>query len=416
MRVSTCPEGFTDFFPTESEEYASDTMYTPTIQIYQGDKNCGDGEKGLVCSENVRMYFCGAFPYSLGTAEWRTTENQTYYILVHSFFEEEDDFFINEGGDLGAGNSLVGESYITVTEGDFLLSLEEFENDATLIGDNCFLDMQVFCVDPCGVPPPLVLECLQQPTSIEFKLFGWPCYFEQNRGQVIYECQDYNGGPYDYRNTGAYVEIGDSSGRVYYSNWTEFFQIIEILDNGNPFAEFHNVSVYSSNATTPETLLQTSVYNTLCLFSGLQPGDSFGALSVYSLTNDRQGRLTGVASSSLPEFGVSVRLPGDALPEKIVLTSLQITSVASIYEDGVEGGLLSKSFFTEGNLSGTVLPRGSRPFELEVQGTTLSSSYAYEIQNWPVLFDVTGVVSGGSFDGAACFGTAILGPFDFDPA
>jgi hypothetical protein len=156
----------------------------------------------------------------------------------------------------------------------------------------------------------------------------------------------------------------------------------DLRDGGNLFVPDQNITIYSSDRTGPETMLQTLVYHSSCTQNVLLK-DQFGASQLVEWTNDQQGL---VAAFTRLSFVISVAVGGTA-DSPVSLNSL--TSKASF----------GPTFNLTSQVSGFKLTPGSN-LEARVEASVDISS---RIRN-SVLTTVTGQSEGTTVDDGNCRG------------
>ncbi|CAB9503276.1 expressed unknown protein [Seminavis robusta] len=298
IRASTChtwwlpAEGRLPFVPLE----ISARVFTTRVSVYEGYCQGSADEGGLRCVENTHVEFCEVLPHSLGKVTWQSKENSTYYIYVQSLFQEDERF-----------------NY-TATEGHFVLSLE----DAPLPPTLCDIEVDLKCISGCQYGE--VPSCQEQPKQIEFTNVGGKCGNYNNQPQ--YYCEDFGEGPpalntsegfghllVSYFTDGhaanaSFIVVTNrlNKGDIYFQDWVELGGDMLLYGKGDEieFSRYLNFSLYSSNETSADALMQVVTFDTDCDF-GLDDS-RHGSIKLSSFTNTKQGEV--VLQSGAPDLNI----------------------------------------------------------------------------------------------------------------
>jgi hypothetical protein len=135
--------------------------------------------------------------------------------------------------------------------------------------------------------------CTERPNSIALLYNGGDCRQSDNLQPQAFLCEDYNGGPPDTKGSVSYVVVTDVLDKniTYFRGFVEVGEIYRLHNNGTTFESDQNISIYRSDITTFENLLQTVVYHTSCAIN-LELNDVFGASQLVEYNNTIQGNVT----------------------------------------------------------------------------------------------------------------------------
>jgi hypothetical protein len=168
--------------------------------------------------------------------------------------------------------------------------------------DLCFIEVDVACIPPpefedCDSILPLRERCEQRPQLLTMRYTGEDCSNGDNiQPEQLYFCEDYQGGPPTTEGATSYIIARDIKGlKTYFEGFVNVGDQYNLFDNGANLTANMNITIYSSEEQTAETLLQTIVFHSSCS-SNLFLKDRYGASQVVSFENLGQGLVSCFAN------------------------------------------------------------------------------------------------------------------------
>ena len=143
----------------------------------------------------------------------------------------------------------------------------------------------------CDDIPPLVTQCLQRPNKMVFRYNGGDCSQSFNIQPItLFQCIDFNGGPPDTEGATSYIVITDTKGQniIYYDGFASVGEELTLEDGGNRVEANMNITIFSSDVTTPENVVQSVIYHSSCS-RNLFLKDRYGSLQLVVFVNELQG-------------------------------------------------------------------------------------------------------------------------------
>ena len=266
---------------------------------------------------------------------------------------------------------------------------------------SCILRVQTECTPPPGSETCLEIradpvQCTDRPKSMDLLYEGGDCQNSFNaQSEPQFVCEDFNGGPPTAFGSSSYVVIKDirGVGTVYFSGWVEVGEIIEILPPGVD-AEIEpnqNITIYNSNLTSPENIVQTLVFDTSCSDNpsaqSLFLKDRFGAMQIVGYDNQAQGTVSCFVEAEI-EAAISVA-------ESVTGQPISISSVQTRLS-ATPGGEDDLRNFTS-DVEGTELTSG-----IDALSVTLSLDLNLTARR---TYSVFTTVTGLTEDGRECEGS-----------
>ena len=263
---------------------------------------------------------------------------------------------------------------------------------------SCILQVKTECAPPPGsetceeirVDP---VQCTGSPIAMVLLYEGGDCQNSFNaQSEPQFACEDLNGGPPTAFGSSSYVVIKDirGVGIVYFSGWVEVGEIINILPPGDDavFEPNQNITIYDSNVTSPENIVQTLVFDTSCDPSAqsLFLKDRFGAMQIVGYDNQAQGTVSCFVEANI-EAAISVAESVTGHPISISTVQTRLTATP-----GGEDALLN---FTS-DVEGTELASG-----IDALGVTFSLDLNLTARR---TYSVFTTVTGLTEDGRECEG------------
>lgn len=261
---------------------------------------------------------------------------------------------------------------------------------------DCIFDVQTQCTPPAGsdsceeinTDP---VQCQDKPETMLFLYEGGNCQNSFNaQFGPLFICEDFKGGP---STEPVYVVITDirGAGIVYFNGWAEVGDLIDIEAQGNAMEGNHNITIYNSNVTVPESIVQTLVLHTSCsegeTSQSLFLKDRFGSMRLVGFNNVAQGNV-----SCFVEAGLEAII---TVPPSVAGQPLTVTTVATRFTSAPDGdeSLLNRTT----DFQGDQITSDSDPI-------TISSSLDIDLtlrRTYSVFTTVTGVTT----DGQQCEGS-----------
>ena len=355
LRASTCQQDYER--PNSTQSFIvplslSAHLYTTKISVYEGGCDVGNGVSSLRCVGGAVMDFCESRPWSLGSATWKSIENRTYYILVHSLVDTDPRF--ND----------------TAAEGHFVLSVDHADPPAAA----CELEVDIKCTGGCnvGAQP----TCVEEPSMVQFQYVGGDCGNFRNSF-----CQDYNGGPPNSdllgilldglglddneeapaTNGTAYIVVQDQHNATeqYFSGWVELQGVFAAQNMSGRFLNISIFSTFNVTTNTPETILQTVVYDLDCDFG--MDYTRLGSIRLVSFTDSVQGAV--LITEGFPafnfymaQFDIALQAPFSPFSEgELTVSAVDVEVIL-----GDLGYFETLVFFFNETQNATIIP-GDRP-------------------------------------------------------
>lgn len=166
--------------------------------------------------------------------------------------------------------------------------------------DRCEISVKVTCetsdgtVNDCNdIPVPTTL-CDDNPFALKFKFNGGDCEQSSNlQPSSVFSCQDFNGGPPRLAGEQSYIVVTgtDEMSIAYFSGFVTVGDAFLVDDSGNNLADGMNITIYSSDDTRPETILQTTIFDSSCDIN-LFLKDRFGSVELIMFINVQQGAVS----------------------------------------------------------------------------------------------------------------------------
>jgi hypothetical protein len=267
----------------------------------------------------------------------------------------------------------------------------------------CVLDVQTACTPPPGsdsceeirIEPVL---CQNSPKSMEFQYNGGDCQGSFNAQSFpLFVCQDFNGGPPTGLGSLSYIVVTDirGAGIVYFSGWVGVGELFSIESaDGTLLEANHNVTIYGSNETKPDSIVQTLTFHSSCSDTpdteSLFLKDSFGAVQLVGFSSTEQGEVSCFVKA---EIEASVTVNSSISGQPITLTSFVSTITSA------PGGVDDETNFTSQVTGEEVTSDGPSvdvTFDLDLN-LTVRRTYS-------VFTTVTGVTA----DGRRCQGSSLF--------
>jgi hypothetical protein len=167
---------------------------------------------------------------------------------------------------------------------------------------------------------------------------------------------------------------------VYTSQYVAVGDTFPVNHNGQPFAADQNITIYSSNQIGPDTMLQTTHYQSSCS-QNLYLLDRFGAVQILAWTNGAQGVVSVYANATVT---VQVTVPSD-----IAGSSLSFSSFYAVTNFGVFN-------FTDNVAGRSLVPGASVQVSFDI---TLDMT---QPRRYTILVEIVGVTNTGK----GCQGSA----------
>lgn len=258
----------------------------------------------------------------------------------------------------------------------------------------CILDIETQCTPPEGFESctEIMMEnsvCTGRPIQMEFIYNGGDCENSFNsQSNPQFQCEDFKGGPPTDDGNESFIVVSDAKGlgTVYFAGWVQVGNTFELSDGGNEFVDDQNITIYDSNVTGPDKIIQTIVYHSSCgadssLNQGISLKDKFGAVQLVGFTNEAQGELSCFTSS---DFDIQVSVPSNVENQPVTITSM--VTQYSITPDGEEG-----NFNFTSDLGGLEISSASAPVTVDLSiDLDLTSRKVYN-----VFTQISGITSTG---------------------
>jgi hypothetical protein len=176
---------------------------------------------------------------------------------------------------------------------------------------SCILDIDIIDCKPksdllgdrCDSIPICTQVCQQRPFEMSFRYNGGDCSQSNNSQPVLFECNDFNGGPPSEEGVVAYIQAFElEGGELYFRGLVpvgEAFriEIWQVLFEERTSANM-NITIYDPKGETdrelivrPENIMQTIKYHSSCSRT-LSLNDKFGSAQLVEFVNEYQGRVT----------------------------------------------------------------------------------------------------------------------------
>ncbi|CAB9496386.1 Hemolysin-type calcium-binding repeat (2 copies) [Seminavis robusta] len=268
---------------------------------------------------------------------------------------------------------------------------------------DCVLDVQTECIPPPGsdsceeIRTEPVL-CQDRPRSMVFLYEGGDCgnSFNAQSGPLSI-CRDFNGGPPTEFGESSYIVVTDirGAGILYFHGWVGVGELFSIaLEEGGLLDANQNITVYATNDTVPDNIIQTLKYHSSCSDSpeaqSLFLKDRFGAMQLVGFNNSEQGEVSCFVTAGI-ETSVTVAQTVSGQP-------VTMTSIVSRFTSAPEGdeGLVNFTSQVEGEELSSDGPAIDVNFDLDLN-LTVRRTYS-------VFTTVTGLAS----DGRECRGSDLF--------
>jgi hypothetical protein len=222
------------------------------------------------------------------------------------------------------------------------------------------------------------------------KFNGGDCTMSSNVQSDTFFCEDFNGGPTTEDGDEFYIIVTSAKGdgTVYYNDWAIVGDNYFLDGGGDILAADSNITIYSSNITSPSNIVQTLRFDSSCS-GNLFLKDRFGASQLVEWINVEQGTVTCFATAIID---VDILIPVFIAGDNITLASLQtITNLPARVN-------LTDDVFGETLTAGETLTV-SFPFEIDL---TISRRYTF-------LTSITGVSDLGIVCDGRTFSSFIAG-------
>ena len=163
--------------------------------------------------------------------------------------------------------------------------------------DRCQISVEVTCsasdgsTDDCTSIPVPSTFCDETPFAMIFKFNGGDCNQSSNlQPSSAFLCEDFDGGPPSDPGEQSFIVVtsADERNNVYFSDFVTVGDDFIVDDAGNNVANNMNITIYSTDKPSFETMLQTMVYDSSCKLN-LFLKDRFGAVQLIVFINSRQG-------------------------------------------------------------------------------------------------------------------------------
>eukprot|EP00545_Synedropsis_sp_CCMP1620_P006953 CAMPEP_0119003346 /NCGR_PEP_ID=MMETSP1176-20130426/506_1 /TAXON_ID=265551 /ORGANISM="Synedropsis recta cf, Strain CCMP1620" /LENGTH=694 /DNA_ID=CAMNT_0006954941 /DNA_START=22 /DNA_END=2106 /DNA_ORIENTATION=+ len=163
-------------------------------------------------------------------------------------------------------------------------------------GDECFIQVQTDCTPPpqfedCDSMTPPRDECGEMVFSMGFRYLGGDCSNSDNvQDTQIFSCEDYQGGPPTEGEVSSFIRVTDIKGLGinYYTGFVPLEGDFELTNGGEILGANVNATIYSTDITTPENILQTMIIHTSCSQVTFLK-DKYGGIQLLSFNNTLQG-------------------------------------------------------------------------------------------------------------------------------
>lgn len=267
----------------------------------------------------------------------------------------------------------------------------------------CVIEVETECTPPpgsesCEAIRADPIQCIDRPEAMLFLFRGGNCENSFNaQSEPLFECEDFNGGPPAEVQSSSFVVITDirGVGTVYYNNWVEVGDLIAVSppEDVAVFEANQNVTIYSSNITGPDSILQTMVLHTSCSDDlSAQPlflKDRFGSMQVVGFNNQAQGPL-----SCFVEVGIEARIsvPDSESGQPVTVSNLQTSVIVTPAGDD--------SMFNFTEVVGSELTSDSDPVSVNL---TVALDLT-ERKTYNMFTTVTGITE----DGRECQGSDLF--------
>jgi hypothetical protein len=129
---------------------------------------------------------------------------------------------------------------------------------------------------------------------MKFKFNGGDCEQSSNlQPSSLFYCQDFNGGPPRSEGEQSYIVVTgtDELGIVYYSGFVAVGDEFLVDDEGNNLADGMNITIYSSDDTSFDKILQKVTFDSSCDVN-LFLKDRFGSVELTVFINVQQGAVS----------------------------------------------------------------------------------------------------------------------------
>jgi hypothetical protein len=160
----------------------------------------------------------------------------------------------------------------------------------------CFVQLSVECTpegeaEDCNSILPLRTRCEDRPFAMVFRYNGGGCDQSFNiQPPDLFQCFDFHGGPPTIEGAVSYITVTDIRGLdiIYHADFVAVGDEYTVADNGRDVEPNMNISIWSSEDTSPENLLQTLIFHSSCS-QNLFLKDRFGASQLVIFVNEEQG-------------------------------------------------------------------------------------------------------------------------------
>ena len=126
---------------------------------------------------------------------------------------------------------------------------------------------------------------------MKFKFNGGDCGQSSNlQPSSVFSCQDFNAGPPREDGVQSYIVItgADENAIVYFSGFVAVGDDFLVDDDGNNLADDMNITIYSSDDISSQTILQSMAFHSSCDIN-LFLKDRFGSVQLTVFINEQQG-------------------------------------------------------------------------------------------------------------------------------
>ena len=221
----------------------------------------------------------------------------------------------------------------------------------------CIFEIQTECTPPEGSEsceqvrsdPAL---CEGQPTQLQFMYNGGNCDNSFNaQSEPLFICEDYKGGPPTEEGASSFVVVTDirGAGIVYFAEWVSVGEIISFAD-GNVLEPNQNITIYDSNITGPDSIVQTTVFHASCTDTATSQSlflkDRFGSMQLVGFVNEAQGELSCFVNTT---FDISITVPNGVVRQPLTISSV-VTQFSGV-PGGPDGTLNSTADFVDEQIS-----------------------------------------------------------------